>query len=950
MLRVDYQKTKKIAFIFVFFALAMVVGIFLNFQTNNSNSFRSKKDNENDISNDISEEIFSYNLRSSDYSSSIKENGGDINISLYQALYDTSLKSIVNTSDPNNNTFTVPSPTDANFNSTYTYIEIEDIVSHNKTIVIEETNPNNATDGFSQGKVKATSFIVGQDTYLMNISVYITSSKNKFFSFKVVLFNTTWVGGQSQPNGGETDFHAVLGEFNGTAPKFDPYNNWYHCNNLNYYLNNSNTDNNTWCIGLAEADDSSSPGNPEWYYVLDSVNGNNSDSYTISGNVWTMISPSVDFMTKMTFNKASKFPIASLAEVGLKINGTPVIGTGGNGTWNSTEPFGGSSGQLKFNITADWDSLEFNITLVQINYTKTNLATTPSFSISGSGQDVVWNVSRADGLKLFDKRLNNYEINFTIPDSWNNVNVFNGTINKTSFISSHLLNNGYKNIRVKNAGNGTTWMLNATSMNLLQSIDTYLGSNPQNIFSNTDTIHFNVTFSEIIAQNNGIINLSVYSPITINDKLNFSSTKSTFDSNSEISLVDWNILDNATQCGKFRVLLNWYNNTAAGFKEKIVTILGNSQLIIANPPDNSEYANVAIFNISTYFNDTVFNTGIIGAQFEVDINGTDYYPSVLDKGNGYYDLEINCSDSAINVGSNAIRINGSTPYYNNQSQILYIKVIVDIDNPSIVNIIDDGPAEWNTGTLTVNSNVTDNCELSGIDPVQVQIWDSSNTLLLDWASTSTFGGTGYRYIWSVGANPIGTGYYYRIRANDTSNNIVITSNYTFNIVDTVDPSTANIADDGPTEWSIESLTVTLNVTDNNALSGTDPVQIQIWKPTDSRLLDWTSMSTFGGGTGFRHIWSVGANPIGTGYYYRIRSNDTSNNIVITSNYTFNIVDTVDPVIVNVVDNGPIDWGTGSLTVTGNVTDNSALSGSDPVQIQIWNPSNTFLLDWIYVKK
>ncbi len=99
----------------------------------------------------------------------------------------------------------------------------------------------------------------------------------------------------------------------------------------------------------------------------------------------------------------------------------------------------------------------------------------------------------------------------------------------------------------------------------------------------------------------------------------------------------------------------------------------------------------------------------------------------------------------------------------------------------------------------------------------------------------------------------------------------------------MDPSNANIADDGPTEWSTGSLTVTLNVTDNNALSGTDPVQIQLWNPSDSLLLDWTSLSTFGG-TGYRYIWWVGGNPIGTGYYYRIRINDTSNNIVITSNY------------------------------------------------------------------
>ena len=36
----------------------------------------------------------------------------------------------------------------------------------------------------------------------------------------------------------------------------------------------------------------------------------------------------------------------------------------------------------------------------------------------------------------------------------------------------------------------------------------------------------------------------------------------------------------------------------------------------------------------------------------------------------------------------------------------------------------------------------------------------------------------------------------------------------------------------------------------------------------------------------------------------------------------------------------IEWNTGSLTITTNVTDNTILKGTDPVQIQIWNPSDT----------
>ncbi|GAF88406.1 unnamed protein product, partial [marine sediment metagenome] len=110
-----------------------------------------------------------------------------------------------------------------------------------------------------------------------------------------------------------------------------------------------------------------------------------------------------------------------------------------------------------------------------------------------------------------------------------------------------------------------------------------------------------------------------------------------------------------------------------------------------------------------------------------------------------------------------------------------------------------------------------------------------------------------------------------------------------------------------------SLTIVCNVTDNNALSGTDPVQIQIWDPSSTLLLDWTTMNVFDG-TGFRYIWAVGANPVDTGYYFKIRANDTSNNINLTNNYAFNIIDTGNPKVINVASDDPVEWNTGSLTI------------------------------------
>jgi hypothetical protein len=885
-------------------------------------------------SNDSDKEFLN-NLKISDFSQDHSGNGEIINITLHQSLMNSSV--ITFTDFQNTNSFTEPSPTANNFNSSFINVTFSDIRAGNITSIIRDGPADAYQDTFTNSRV--TSFQVDMDCWLTNITVDVSFTANK--DANVYLHRSTWNIGTSASIPSGTPILLGTVTPNSIGPTILDF--------ADQFLNTTITDNNTWFIGL-----NGSHTKATWGYTNDGAIDN---SYAYLWNAG-YISEARDYLLTVELGPVNTTP--SPEQISLKINNTQVIGYGdgiGSGYWSSLEELQDSSGILDFILSSDWNQTSLNITEVQINYTKTDLKADATFDVFGSAQDIFWNVTRSGGLNFFDSNINNWStINFTIPFNWGNINVSNGGDTKIIDTSGPIIN-GYKNIEVLGAENGTFWYLNASSSNLLSSIDTFVGSNPMTTINFTDILQFNASFSESIALNDGIINLSVYSPALINNKLNFTRLNSSFGPASVISLGNWDVSDNVTQFGIFRVQVSWSNNTAAGFLEKLITILEESQLTFTSPLANSEYNLGEIFNITVYFNNSRLNLPISGADIDIDVNGTAYNPlSTFDYGNGYYNITVNSSDSDFSsLGWFGIRIKASKQYYNNQSEIINIKILGDFTKPVIANEADNGPAEWSTGSLTVTTNVTDNNALSGTDPVQIQFWNPSNSLLLDWTSMSTFGGTGYRYIWSVGANPTGTGYYYRIRANDTSNNIVITSNYTFNIVDTTVPTITNEADDGPVEWNTDdgpvewntgSLTVTTNVTDNMALSGTDPVQIQVWNPSNSLLLDWTSMTTFGG-TGYRYIWSVGANPIGTGYYYRIRANDTSNNIVITSNYTFNIVDTTDPTITNEADDGPVEWNTGSLTVTANVTDNMALSGTDPVQIRANDTSNNIFMTGNY---
>ena len=123
-----------------------------------------------------------------DYSSSFGKDGENINISLHQALLNTTNIEFPNLD--NANTFYEPSPTVVGFNSSYINIDIEGIYAPNKTLLIEDEI--SSTKHLSEAYY--TSFEVPGDGYVENISVYLsqTIGGDTFF---VDIYNATFTGG-----------------------------------------------------------------------------------------------------------------------------------------------------------------------------------------------------------------------------------------------------------------------------------------------------------------------------------------------------------------------------------------------------------------------------------------------------------------------------------------------------------------------------------------------------------------------------------------------------------------------------------------------------------------------------------------------------------------------------------------------------------------------------------
>jgi len=643
--------------------ISIILGLILVLSFININIFNHLNDC-SDKNNQYSRE----NLKLSDYSPILsRDSQQKIDIMLQQSLLNKSNTEFDNLSD--SYSFSQPSPTDISFNSSFINMTIKDISAPNKTIRLEDSSSSSWNFQYQR---LAGGFKIFSKGYLINLSICIYRDGNpgENTSMRVRIFNSTWSGGHNVPT------TISLGTLVASDTSIEDIDGWYRLtfDSGDFYLDPSKTTNNTFYIELLDSMDYAT----EWYYVRDDVDGSNDMNtfYWSAGWVnFTRNGKGTDFCMEVELAPLSNTPQPE--DIDLKINNEKITNiANGKGYWNPSTSYGSGSGKINFDFSVGWWDVACNVTEVQINYTKTNLKADTSLRCLGNGLDILWNVS-CPNLNYFSSHpdLKWEKINFTIPSKWQTIEVWNGNTNKTDDCTIHSDKNGYKDVTVSNAGNGTYWHLTASSENLLESIHTYIGTNPVDVVNYTDVGHFNASFKEKLAQDNGVINLSVYSPAAINDKLNFTSTNSTFDSGSEFYLGKWDISDTVTGYGEFRVQVFWNNDTAAGFIEKVLTIIGQTDLTLKAPDQEAVFRSDETFNIIVYYEDSNFNTAINGATIDYNIDGQGWQSTTLNNGTiGYYIVPVDCSVFT-SEGLKTLEIRANKNYYESQTLFYNFNVI-----------------------------------------------------------------------------------------------------------------------------------------------------------------------------------------------------------------------------------------------------------------------------------
>ena len=523
-------------------------------------------------------------LETADYSSSYSNTGSNFDVILHQSYLNNSYNIMLNVSDTNNNTFSIPSPLYPNFNSSYAQFEVDNIYAPNKTLIVEDdlSGGNMLGSGLNSHYISFETIGIG---YIETINLSLKESGGGA-TLTIYLFNATNNLGNIEPDS------AVYGTpIVNVAPITGSTYQWYNFTGINSLFNSSKTYNNTFFFRLDEGGLGTIQVGGAWDTTISPDLDDESLVYRSDGTTLeTSAGFTVDAGLMLELSPLDNNPTPE--QITLKINSSSIVGGGiNNGSWVDYSEYQDNSGKLSFEVTADWWDVSCNIANTLINYTRTDLRASTSFQIPGSGLDVVWNVTKNGGLNYFGKDFSDYRINFTIPATWHSgsIKVFNGTDQFT--INKRLLSNGYREVEVPNAINGSYWFLNATSDNEIASIET----TPISIFNFSDIVQFNATFLNYTKD--GTINLSVYSPAAINNRMNYTFTNNSFGAGIEVYFGDWNISETVTKYGIFRMQVAWNNKTSAGFREGTIIINAETSLQILYPSQNVNYNASKIFDI-----------------------------------------------------------------------------------------------------------------------------------------------------------------------------------------------------------------------------------------------------------------------------------------------------------------------------------------------------------------
>ncbi|GAH85444.1 unnamed protein product, partial [marine sediment metagenome] len=177
---------------------------------------------------------------------SFSGNGDEINVTLQQSYLNNSFNMALSPSDSNNNSFSLPCPTDLTFNSSFTNITIENIYAPNKTLTVEDDLGVEVIGAINYHYISFEAKGVG---YIENITLHIRETNAaQITQLSLYLYNATNDAGNIRPDS-QIYVTPIVDDEEIAGTTFF----WHKMSGIHKLINCSNTYMNTFFLNLEKS-------------------------------------------------------------------------------------------------------------------------------------------------------------------------------------------------------------------------------------------------------------------------------------------------------------------------------------------------------------------------------------------------------------------------------------------------------------------------------------------------------------------------------------------------------------------------------------------------------------------------------------------------------------------------------------------------------------------------
>ncbi|HUX99321.1 MAG TPA: hypothetical protein VMV49_07170, partial [Candidatus Deferrimicrobium sp.] len=506
--------------------------------------------------------------------------------------------------------FNISVPAEFSWGTKSVSMSISNIYAPNVSQVIED-----ASGGPGQlplNPLYAESFRVNTSCYLINVTAYIQPQGDNPDGDDILVrvFNATNNGGVAKPGGTPSIgyLHQQTQEL--TENVIFVYLTFSFSN---LFLNTSKTYDNTFFISFTRLG-AITPSNIQWKLYPDPPSGGNdgADEAQVYGGSasWDASPTAIDFDMKVALAPPNATNTPKPTQIGMKINGTPVLdNTFGSGLWSSSERYESATGNLLMNVQSNW-TITYDVNWNAV-YNK-SIEVTPQF-FAQKNTNVTWHLNWTNS---FPTGFHEEMINMSLPNEWTPLQIFNRTKVPETQYSDWYWTPSSRILTMENLSeNSNDWFINMTSPNFVRAItlERNIGGSYSlilnNLFNITDIIRINATIKDgggsFVAGGKG--NLTIYNPAQIANYTDHNPPNATTSVGGLINFADWTIAGSTYSNGTYVIRVVWYNGTHVGLNE--------TEIEIIYPTNLTSYV-----DSNTYIPNSVLNR-IIGDQ----INITSFY-------------------------------------------------------------------------------------------------------------------------------------------------------------------------------------------------------------------------------------------------------------------------------------------------------------------------------------